>query len=247
MSFDRVADRYDDTRGGFRRGEGFAASIRPLLAPGTVLEVGVGTGVVSAALVAGGTAVAGVDISPLMARRAYHRLGARLALGDALALPVADGCVDNVLLAMVLHVVGDVRAALAEAARVLRPGGRALTVHSRPKSSASDLDGALAMLNRIRPHRPDEDGPLADAGHAAGLRLVRQDWTDAYPVARSPNKIAKEIEERTWSYLWHLDDVTWHATAAPAIRTLRSLPDPDRPRNLTHRHRISVFQRPATA
>lgn len=246
MSFDRVADRYDDTRGGPRRGEEFAASIWPLLAPGIVLEVGVGTGLVSAALAAGGAAVVGVDISPLMVRQAYDRLGARVAIGDAHALPVADGCVDNVLLAMVLHLVGDVPAAMVEIARVLRPGGRVVTVHSRPEISATDLDSALAPLDRIRIRRPDAYGPLADAGHAAGLRLIRRAWTDAYPVARSPNQAADEIAERTWSFLWHLDDVAWDATALLAIRALRSLPDPDRPRHATHRHRISVFQRPLT-
>jgi ubiquinone/menaquinone biosynthesis C-methylase UbiE len=47
INFDRVADRYDESRGGAARGERFAAGLLPWLVPGRVLEVGVGTGLVS--------------------------------------------------------------------------------------------------------------------------------------------------------------------------------------------------------
>jgi hypothetical protein len=40
-SFDRIADRYDDRRGGSERGVVLAADIDPWLSPGSVLEVGV--------------------------------------------------------------------------------------------------------------------------------------------------------------------------------------------------------------
>src|SRR5262249_26725836 len=43
--------------------------------------------------------------------------------GDAQRLPLADGCADVVSAGEVLEHVADVRAAIAEACRLLRPGG----------------------------------------------------------------------------------------------------------------------------
>src|SRR6185369_15770966 len=95
INFDRIADRYDESRGGTVRGECFAADLLPWLVPGLVLEVGVGTGIVAAALRAHGVAVIGVDLSEEMLRQAVTRLGPAVVRGDALALPFASGSVDN--------------------------------------------------------------------------------------------------------------------------------------------------------
>jgi len=243
ISFDRVADRYDDTRGGLARGVTFAADIRPWLATGTVLEVGTGTGVVATALAGHETPVVGVDISPLMARQAYERIGTRVALGDARALPVGDGSIGTVLLVMVLHLVGDIRAALAEAARVLRPDGRVVAVHGVPASTGTDLDEALAPLVSFRRHRSDDDDTILRAAEACGLRRVHQGGTTPIGQARTPNTVADEIEERIWSYLWRLTDADWQAQAVPALSALRALPEPDRARASTQWHRLSVFGR----
>ncbi|MFC7483181.1 class I SAM-dependent methyltransferase [Luedemannella flava] len=154
VSFDPIADRYDETRGGEARGEGVADDLVPWLPEGRVLEVGVGTGVVAKALRARGLNVVGVDLSPQMARRAVGRLGPRVTLGDAHALPVADASVDAVVMVWVLHLVGGIEGALAEAARVLRPGGRVVAVHDAPTATATDIDGAFTKLF----------GPLRDVG-----------------------------------------------------------------------------------
>ncbi len=243
ISFDRVADRYDDTRGGLARGVTFAADIRSWLATGTVLEVGMGTGVVATALVGKETPVVGVDVSPLMARRAYERIGARVALGDALALPVGDGSVGTVLFVMVLHLVGDIWPALAEAARVLRPDGRVVAVHGVPASTETDLDEALAPLGSFRRHRSDDDDSLQRAAEACGLRRLHVGGTTPIAQARTPNVVADEIETRIWSYLWQLTDAEWQAQAVPAVRALRALPEPNRARASTQWHRLSVFGR----
>ena len=51
VTFDRVADSYDETRGGLERGrEGAAVLAGPLPAGGPLLEIGVGTGLVAAGL-----------------------------------------------------------------------------------------------------------------------------------------------------------------------------------------------------
>jgi SAM-dependent methyltransferase len=124
IAFDRMAARYDETRGGLERGELLAGHLAPHLRPGPVLEVGVGTGVIALALGRHGHPVVGVDLSPPMLERARDRLGPRVALADAHDLPVPDGAVPNVVIVWVLHLVPDITALLAEAGRVTAAGGR---------------------------------------------------------------------------------------------------------------------------
>ncbi|MBM4281253.1 MAG: 3-demethylubiquinone-9 3-O-methyltransferase [Deltaproteobacteria bacterium] len=99
-----------------------------------VVDVGCGGGYVSGLLAARGARVLGVDLArnALLAGRAYHAAepwATREAFAQASAtrLPVADGSVDFVSCTDVLvHVpveAGGPRAALAEVARVLKPGG----------------------------------------------------------------------------------------------------------------------------
>jgi SAM-dependent methyltransferase len=241
VSFDRVADRYDETRGGEKRGRELAAELGPRLVPGRVLEVGVGTGVVSAALMAGGTDAYGIDLSAEMLARARERLPGRVAQGDAIRLPIATATVANVLFVWSLHLVGDVSAALGEAARILRPGGRVIAVHGVPDPDRTDLDTALDGLSAVRAARRDTDDMLAAAAIPAGLRVLSHEWTAGHPISRSPAAIAQEIEDRVWSFLWRIDEASWAAVVVPVIAALRALPDPERPRRYTQRHRISVF------
>src|SRR4029077_20612649 len=99
ISFDRIADRYDETRGGERRGQHVAGQIDPYLGDGDrILEVGVGTGVVAASLRALGRNVVGIDISAEMLSRAHARLGSRIARADAHHLPIPRSTVDAVYL-----------------------------------------------------------------------------------------------------------------------------------------------------
>jgi SAM-dependent methyltransferase len=242
VSFDPVADRYDQTRGGPRAGE-FATAIRGWLEPGPVAEVGVGTGLVAAALATPANPVIGFDISAGMLVRAYRRIGARVAVADARRLPVRDGAVSAVVFSMVLHVVGDIPATLAEAARVVRPGGRIVAVHSRPDHEANDMDPVLRGLEARRHQRPDHDDALGAAADRAGLSPLHQGWTGRYPVRQSPNGVADGIEDRVWSYLWPIEDDVWRRDVEPAIRALRELPEPDRPRHYSARHRLTVFAR----
>jgi SAM-dependent methyltransferase len=69
----------------------------------------------------------GVEIRPDLLDRARAR-GCPLVQGDAYAIPLSDGSCGTVVLRFVLQHVGDPRAAVREAARVLRPGGRLVIV-----------------------------------------------------------------------------------------------------------------------
>jgi len=140
MSFDPVAFRSDRLPTGHfdeRFSEENLAFWVPILArtawiePGLeVLDVGCGTGGFARAMAASTpTWVTGYDRSERFIRFAKQlpRLPAgtvRWVVGDAEQLPFGSSCFDRVLLSLVLHQVADPRAAVADAWRVLRHGGR---------------------------------------------------------------------------------------------------------------------------
>lgn len=96
---------------------------------GRLLDLGTGSGRLLELLAPRAEAATGIDLSRDMLAAARARLGAaglgRVALrqADATRLPFADGSFDTVTLSMLLHHVDDPRAVLAEAGRVLAPGG----------------------------------------------------------------------------------------------------------------------------
>ena len=112
-----------------------------LLDPGLVVgDLGCGTGAMTAALAPFVARVVAVDASAEMLGAARDRLAdapnVELREGEVESLPVADGELDAALLVLVLHHLAEPRAALAEAARALRPGGRLLVVDMLPHGRA---------------------------------------------------------------------------------------------------------------
>ena len=95
-------------------------------------DLGCGTGQVSEALAPFVRRVVAVDGSSEMLAAAEARLAAlpnvELRAGELEALPVEDGTLDAAVLALVLHHAAEPAAVLAEARRVLRPGGRLVVV-----------------------------------------------------------------------------------------------------------------------
>jgi demethylmenaquinone methyltransferase/2-methoxy-6-polyprenyl-1,4-benzoquinol methylase len=94
------------------------------------LDVGTGTGDLAFALAdAGSKRVVGVDFCEEMLAAARSKAGrvgvagVTFIAGDALALPFPDGTFDCVVSGFVLRNVADLRAALDEMVRVLKPGG----------------------------------------------------------------------------------------------------------------------------
>lgn len=247
LSFDRVADEYDATRGGEERGELIAAAVAPHLATDTgVLEIGVGTGVVAAALRGGGVDVVGLDLSPAMLARARERLGPRVAVADAERLPVADAAVGAAYAVWVLHLVADIPAVLAEAARVLRPGGRLVVVPGGALgTSGSDVTEVVwDMWRRLQPHgRPDDPDRVVRLAAQAGLRLLTRGELLSAERATSPAQAAAAISGRSFSVLWEVDDRTWSREVEPLLARLRALPDQDRPRTAAERYALLVFER----
>ena len=101
-----------------------------LQARGEVLEIAVGTGR-NFPFYPEGVRLSGIELSPKMldlARRRARELGrdADLRVGDAHNLPFPDASFDTVVVTLALCTIPDDRRALAETARVLRPGGQLL-------------------------------------------------------------------------------------------------------------------------
>jgi ubiquinone/menaquinone biosynthesis C-methylase UbiE len=243
ISFDRIADRYDETRGGEQRAQHVAAEIDPYLGDASrILEVGVGTGIVASALAQLGRLVVGVDISAEMLSRARARMGSRVARADAHFLPVPTASVDAAYLVWVLHLVAEPADVLADCARVLRASGRLVVLTGRPRTEAEDMGGYEAVLDGLRETRRDTGDAVSEWASTAGLDVViRREMVDEHPA--SPAEYADVVEQRTFSFLWDLDDETWGNVVQPVIDGLRALPEPNRPRPVVHRRDLLVFEK----
>jgi ubiquinone/menaquinone biosynthesis C-methylase UbiE/DNA-binding transcriptional ArsR family regulator len=99
-------------------------------------DLGCGTGQVSAALAPFVDRVIAVDASAAMLQAAKTRLSGLdnidLRRGELEALPIDDRRLDAATLMLVLHHVPEPERALADVARVLKPGGRVLIVDMLP-------------------------------------------------------------------------------------------------------------------
>lgn len=148
-SYARWAPIYDYTFGFVtNRGRRRAAAILTAMG-GEVLEVGVGTGL-ALPLYGQGVRVTGVDFSPDMLEKARTRVAAgglphvaRLLRMDARRLDFPDASFDGVAAMHILSVVPEPERVMAEIARVLKPGGRAVIVNHFAREK-----GVLAWLER---------------------------------------------------------------------------------------------------
>jgi len=101
---------------------------------GRLLDIGTGTGRMLELLAPRVSAALGVDASRAMLALARARLAkpglshCAVRLADMYRLPLQDAGYDLVMLQMVLHHAEDPASVLAEAARVLRPGGKLVVV-----------------------------------------------------------------------------------------------------------------------
>jgi ArsR family transcriptional regulator len=117
------------------------AAIREALGDGAIgnlVDIGTGTGRMIELFGTAATRSIGIDRSTEMLRLARVKLqeagveAVSLRQGDMYALPLPDAEADVVLLHQVLHYAQSPAAAVAEGARLLRPGGRLLIIDFAP-------------------------------------------------------------------------------------------------------------------
>ncbi len=148
-------------------------------AEGTVLEIGIGSGLNLPLYPRDVKAVYGIDPSPeLLAMAKKHaswvHFPVELAEGSAEALPLDDRSVDRVVTTWTLCSVGDPARALAEIRRVLRPGGALLFLeHGRaPESAVHRWQERLTPYWRRVAGGCHLDRPIDRMIREAGLRFA---------------------------------------------------------------------------
>jgi ubiquinone/menaquinone biosynthesis C-methylase UbiE len=188
LDYDREAARYDATRGGDARAIAAAAAIGDLLSrrtPGVqwpggatrdtfpggvarIVDVGCGTGIVTVRLTGPGRVVLGVDRSAGMAAVAARRMPGRIALGDVTRLPVPTASADAVTMVWLLHLLSleDSARALAEAARILRPGGTLISTVNKNDGSYPPRTTPRCWSSRYAP-RPATRKRMTPGGSSA--------------------------------------------------------------------------------
>jgi SAM-dependent methyltransferase len=171
---------------------------------GRVLEVGAGNGLNFPHYPATVTEVLAVEPEPYLRRLALAAarqapVPIRVVAGTAESLPAPDLAVDAVVASLVLCTVTDPHQALAEARRVLRPGGR-LRFYEHVRATDPRLAGWQDRLERpwgwlVGGCHPNRDTVAAIT--AAGLQVVALDRFDlkAMPALARPHVLG--MAERT--------------------------------------------------
>lgn len=191
--FGRVASRWDALREelyGQRYARAAALSFLP--ATWRVGDLGCGTGAMTAELAPMVAEVVAVDHEEAMLNAARDRVAGadnvRFVEADLTSLPLAEGELDAALLVLVLHHVEDVRAALSEAARVVRKGGPVVVVdmlaHSRD-------DYRHSMGHR---HLGFAQQQLEQLAAACDAQLTRFVALPPEPEAKGPPLFAAQLE-----------------------------------------------------
>jgi SAM-dependent methyltransferase len=177
-------------------------------APGPRLaDIGGGTGNYARALRDEGWEPVVVDREPAMLARARGK-GLETIEADAQRLPLDDASFDAAMLVSMLHHVEDPAAALAEARRILRPGGRlALMVFTREDTADSWLSdyfpGTRAWMFETHSPAAELEGWLPGARR---LEVVFRDLDDGSLAALSayPEKLVDPRWHRQTSYFERL-------------------------------------------
>jgi SAM-dependent methyltransferase len=232
LDYDKEADAYDATRGGEPRAAAAAEAVLGFVPPHarSLLDVACGTGIVTRRLAAArpGLRVTGLDAAPAMARTAATRLPGAILLADSRRLPFPDGVFDVLTTVWLLHLVDgpqDVRAIIAESARVLRPGGTYITTVD--KAAAHDVGSDIDTVLASRPRRPAQDRPGQVRSCAAefGLHPVGTAGFRGHGQGRSPRSTVADLR-RGWFTLLTPGDPLTEGLAA----RLEELPDQEVPR-----------------
>ncbi|MGW3038131.1 class I SAM-dependent methyltransferase [Streptomyces sp. NPDC001178] len=200
IDYDDEARNYDASRGGEPRALAAADAVELLLPQGpcSILDIACGTGIVTRRLLRSERVVVGVDRSPGMLGLAGRRVPGGVVRGDAMRLPFASDGVDVVVIVWLLHLLPDPGSVLAEAARVLRPGGVLITTVDKDDAyfvEDSDIAQVTAELRRrYAPRVPDGFARVLGWAGERGLGLAGQSVFPGTGQGRSPRRWREVIE-----------------------------------------------------
>lgn len=223
-----------------------------------ILEVGAGTGAFSLLLIPDGYLYMAVDISRDMLAQMHEKLRGEhyrsiLQVGDAAALPFVDRSFDVVLAAKCLRHISQWQAALAEAKRVLNPGGlfihieefwpvRPVAAEVRPKWEAIVTDLGYAPRRHPGPTRDELIMEcLSGLGFAVEQRVLAQ-WT----TPSSPQRVLAHLSNRGGSSTLGLPEELLEESLRQLRRWVRErFDDADCDQNAIKALRAVIARRPA--
>lgn len=224
------ARTYDLTRGASPT---VVRAVGRFLGPGggrRLLDVAGGTGNYAGALAARGFDVVILDAQVEMLARSVPKVGpGRQVLGDARALPFADGAADCAMTISAMHLVGDAAGALAEARRVVREGPYVLQAFTRETLAScfayEYFPGSDQQL-REHPLAAEIEEVLRSAGFSRveAERFVYLDSVDGtFPALHTdPFRLAGPAYLRNTSFLQRLPEEVRREGLARLARDLRS-------------------------
>jgi SAM-dependent methyltransferase len=196
------------------------------LTPGeTVVDIGTGRGeLLAVAARLGAERAVGVEYAPAAVELArttlsHHDTGGRAEViqADARAVPLEDGVADLVtLLDVVEHLApAELERTLAEARRMLRPGGRVL-IHTAPNRLVYDITYRLQRLARPARLRSWPRNPRNQ--HELRMHVNEQTLGSLRSALRAAGFDAVEVWLGEWLHLDFVPDErarrTWHRLAA---------------------------------
>ena len=169
-----------------------------------VLDVACGPGIVVEALARAAGEVVGCDITPAMLDKARERCAkagvtnVRFTPGRAEALPFVDASFDVVVSRSAVHHFPDPPAAFREMGRVVKSGGRVITVDVQSSESADEaaLHNALEILRDPSHVRMLPKSELDRALTGAGLEIEEairwtnhREFAEWMKIASAPERI----------------------------------------------------------
>jgi SAM-dependent methyltransferase len=199
-SFDAIAPTYACTRPGYPD-----AALDWLVPAGArhVVDLGAGTGKLTASLLDRGLEVTAVEPSPNMLaeleRELGHRPGLRTLAGGGEQIPLTDGTADAVLCAQAWHWV-DPERAVPEVARVLTPGGRIGLLWNR-RDDAEPWVGLLSEILLQPESRAHAGGPGLGPPFGPPERFDTPRWREHM----TPQKLLDMVTTRSYVIVAHPD------------------------------------------
>lgn len=220
-NFDRVADKYDATRG---FPPGVADRIcRWVLArlpqDPCIAEVGVGTGRIAIPFIERGVRYSGFDISEQMLAQLHAKLNGDLRRAQVYiadindTLPMPERTQDAVIAVHIFHLVDAIKA-LHQVRRILKPHGALawgynqyddLAPHRHLRKRFFDIAAELGAPSQRDFHVQKGRALLGEWGAQASQHVVAA-WTET----DTPAADIERLRDRVMSSTWEIDEATLH-------------------------------------
>lgn len=215
--FDRAVDYYDQTRAlpEWRHNALIAALVREtgITQDSRVLEIGVGTGRIAISVAEHVRRLFGIDLSFAMMNKlrlklANTNLQIDIAQANALHLPFASETFDVAYAVHVYHLVENWRAALWDARRVLKPGGKLVVSFHKRDADSPNLRLRQHMRELANEYGVDTRRPGAQSEDEIYDEIVKWDaqpriaQTSVWREQENVAEILDEIDRQIFSEVW---------------------------------------------